>query len=63
MMRPKRTETQEADAVVTEDNVRGDGNKKEREERQSEISKWLNGSSWKKQNHIFVPFLKNCFEG
>jgi hypothetical protein len=31
MMRPKRTETQEADAVVTEDNDRGDGNKKERE--------------------------------
>ena len=31
MMRLKRTETQEADAVVTEDNDRGDGNKKERE--------------------------------
>jgi hypothetical protein len=31
MMRLKRTETQEADAVVTKDNDRGDDNKKERE--------------------------------
>jgi hypothetical protein len=29
MMRPKRTETQEVDALLTEDNDRGD-NKKER---------------------------------
>jgi hypothetical protein len=36
--------------------------RKSGKERQSEISEFGWCSSWKKQNHIFVPFLKICFD-